>query len=512
VSDAFAGVRTVPGRVRGLVRRRLNPRLDEREPAAFEQSETLLEDPLLLLRRTETALVRADLAEPEFLTADQLSRLRYLLSLARLTVFAPGAVAGRPRADVDVSDVNRQFRLRVTTRLCEPMRGLRHASARLTFARKMLEPLTEVMREHRQNLLELGQFSADELDAEVAHRTLALVLGGGAGAGHVYMGALGLLAEEGLLPAYVMGTSIGSMYGAMFTRRPKPDMDELRAFAHGLSLGTVLAPPRRTRRHGMPGLFSLMLEDTLGPMLQGAAGSPLRLHDMAIPFEAVVAGVRQSAFDRLPSRFRHAEISRLSAMSHGGPGRAGVMAARMWQVGAFFDSRVAKPIVFGADHLTRGMRTIDAVGFSCAVPGVLHYETPEPSERAGLDRLLREKEVRALIDGGVTSNVAIELARRRVQDGRLGTRNAVVLAFDCFQPQWDSRHLWLTPITQSMQVQMVRNAPFADWVRRFSPTLSVLDLVPGPERFARAEAWGRASLEPDVPLLKCLLAPSPWPA
>jgi hypothetical protein len=313
-----------------------------------------------------------------------------------------------------------------------------------------------------------------------------------------------------MLPDYVVGTSIGSLYGAMFTRAAEPDLDAMRTFAHALTLGSVLGAPRRTRRHGMPGLFSLALEDSLGPMLLDQAGAPLRLKDMAIPFETVVAGVRQSAFDRLPSRFKHAEISRLSAMSRGGVARTGVLASRMWQVGAFFDSRVAKPIVFGADELTRGLRTLDAVGFSCAVPGVLHYESAAMSERAALDRLLRAKEVRALVDGGVTSNVAIELAWRRTQDGRLGTRNAVLFAFDCFQPQWDSRHLWLTPITQSLQVQMVRNAPFADWIRRFSPTLSVLDLVPGPERFDRAETWGREAVGPDLPLMTRLLRPSPW--
>jgi hypothetical protein len=426
-------------------------------------------------------------------------------------VFAPGATTGRPLPDVDLTAHNRPYRLQVVTRLCEPLRGLREPAARLTYARKVLEALTPLTVEHRQSLVETGLCSGVDLDAEVAGRTLVLVLGGGAGAGHVYLGALGMLAEQALLPSYVMGTSIGSLYGAMLARSAAPDIAELRAFAHGLTLGSVLAPPRRTRRHGMPGLFTLSIENSLGPLLSGPDGTALRLRDMPVPFEAVVAGVRQSAFDRLPTRFRHAEISRLSALSRGGAARAGVLASRMWQVGAFFDSRVAKPIVLGGDSLTRELRTLDAVGFSCAVPGVLHYESGAPAERAALDRLLREKDVRALIDGGVTSNVAIELAWRRVQDGRLGTRNAVLLAFDCFQPQWDSRHLWLTPITQALQVQMVRNAPFADWVRRFSPTLSVLDLVPGPQRFDRAEEWGRAALAPDLPLIRALLAPSPWP-
>jgi hypothetical protein len=491
-------------RLRGVVRRR-GPRLDEPAlPQAFEQSEALLQDPLLMLRRTETALVRADLSEPDVLSPIEVDRLRYMLSLARLTVFDTD---GRT---VDLTDRGTDFRARVIAQLCEPLLMVRDQHARLTLARKLLDSLAEATTAQRQSLVDAGRCSAAELDAEVTNRLLVLVLGGGAGAGHVYLGALAVMAEAGLLPSYVMGTSIGSMYGAMFTRASAPDLDAMRAFAYGLTLGSVLAPPRRTRRHGMPGMFSLQLEDVLGPMLSTPSGAPLRLRDTPIPFEAVVAGVRQSAFDSLPSRFRHAEISRLSALSRGGIARGAAFTSRMWQVGAFFDSRVAKPIVFGADALTRDMRVLDAVGFSCAVPGVLHYESADQDERPALDRLLREKEVRALIDGGVTSNVAIELAWRRVQDGRLGTRNAVVLAFDCFQPQWDPRHLWLTPITQSLQVQMVRNAPFADWIRRFSPTLSVLDLVPGPERFRRAEAWGRESIEPDLPLIRRLTSPAAW--
>jgi hypothetical protein len=480
------------------------------ETEAFERSEQLLQDPVLLLRRTETALVRADLAVPGVLSADDLRRLRHLLSFARLGVFAPGAAAGRPgAADVDVTGPLRDFRARVVAELAGPVRLTREPRARLIRARTELGTLTAPLLEERQRLLDTGVCSAADLDAEVSGRALCLVLGGGAGAGHVYLGAIALLVESGMLPAYVLGTSIGSLYGGMFTRELPVDLDELVRFAHGLTLGGVLSPPRSRRRHGLPGLFGLNLNATLGPMLTRPDGEPLRMRDAAIPFETVVAGVRPSAFARLPSRFRHMEMSALAGRAPAGWRRGPALASRMWQVGAFFDSRVVKPIVFGGDELTAGMRVVDAVGFSCAVPGVLHYEAAA-RERAAFDRLLRERDVRALVDGGTASNVAVELAWRRVQDGRLGTRNAVYLAFDCFHPQWDPRHLWLTPITQAVQVQMVRNAPFADWIRRFSPTLSVLDLVPGPERFDRARGWGRAALEPDLPLLRALLRPTPW--
>ena len=90
----------------------------------------------------------------------------------------------------------------------------------------------------------------------------------------------------------------------------------------------------------------------------------------------------------------------------------------------------------------------------------------------------RSKHVAALVDGGAASNVPVELAWKRVRDGRLGTRNACYLAFDCFHPQWDPRHLWLVPITQAIQLQMVRNAPYADHLVRFEPTLSPANLAP----------------------------------
>lgn len=58
-----------------------------------------------------------------------------------------------------------------------------------------------------------------------------------------------------------------------------------------------------------------------------------------------------------------------------------------------------------------------------------------------------EKDIAAIVDSGAASNVPIELAWKRARDGKLGTRNACYLAFDCFHPQWDPRHMWLVPIT-----------------------------------------------------------------
>jgi len=116
----------------------------------------------------------------------------------------------------------------------------------------------------------------------------------------------------------------------------------------------------------------------------------------------------------------------------------------MWQVAMFFDPRVVKPVALGGDELTRragrGRRS-----------GVLGRDPRRPALRdrrvgraldALLGELLEREELAALVDGGVASNVPVELAWRRVQAGKLGSRNALYVAFDCFHPQWDPRHLW----------------------------------------------------------------------
>jgi hypothetical protein len=141
---------------------------------------------------------------------------------------------------------------------------------------------------------------------------------------------------------------------------------------------------------------------------------------------------------------------------------------------------------------------------------VLHHEPKDPAMAPMFDALLADNDVGALVDGGAASNVPLELAWKRVRAGRLGSRNACYLAFDCFHPQWDPKHLWLVPITQAIQLQMVRNAPYADHLVRFSPTLSPVNLAPSAATIDRACQWGRKSVEHAVPVVSALLQPVWW--
>jgi hypothetical protein len=242
----------------------------------------------------------------------------------------------------------------------------------------------------------------------------------------------------------------------------------------------------------------------------------MRLDQLEVPYEAVVAGVRRRSYDRLPARFRQprwaaeptaeAAVARPRRLARARMGAA--IAGRMWQVAAFFDPRIVKPVMLGADDGTNALRAFDAAGFSSAIPGVLHYDLPEPDP--GLDELFEREELAALIDGGVVANVPNALAWRGVQRGKIGTRNAFLLAFDCFHPQWDPRHLWLQPITQAVALQRARDVPYADWIIRFEPTLSPVTLVPAAETVDQAIAWGRASVERVLPMLQRALEPVWW--
>jgi len=290
-------------------------------------------------------------------------------------------------------------------------------------------------------------------------------------------------------------------------------IEEYIAWAKTVSYRAILGPERLRRRHGLAGMFALRFDQFAHAMLSREDGQRMRMSDLAIPFDIVVAGVRKQPYTALPSRFRRPALAALQLRSvpFRPIGIGPVVGTRMWQVAAFIDLRVVKPIIIGDDDdLARDFDVVDAASFSAAIPGVLHHETSDPGMIPILDALCEEKDVAALVDGGTASNVPIELAWKRIRDGRLGTRNACYLAFDCFHPQWDPRHLWLAPITQAIQLQMVRNLPYADHLVRFAPTLSPANLAPSVAAIDRACEWGRKNVDKAIPVTSALLQPTWW--
>lgn len=474
-------------------------------------------DTALLLQKMENRLIRHSLRRPGVLTAEQLRRLRYLLNFARLDDFEPGAAGpggSRGRGDVSVGAELTSWRAKVADTLRAPLREERDPVIAMTAARDALGVLAAEQDEQRRLLIERhgNDFSQAELDAEVGHKKLVTVLGGGGGAGFVYIGGMAALLESGAVPDYLIGSSFGSILGSVVGRTLPVPISEYIQWAKTVSFGAILGPERLRRRHGLTGVFALNFDRFADSMFRREDGKPMKMSDLAIPFDAVVAGVRRKPFAALPARYRNQRLAGLQLRSfpYLSIGLGPQVATRMWQTAAFIDPRVVTPIIIGGDNPDLDVNVVDAASFSSAIPGVLHHESKDPAMAPLFDELLADNDVSALVDGGAASNVPLELAWKRVRAGRLGTRNACYLAFDCFQPQWDPKHLWLVPIAQAIQLQMVRNAPYADHLVRFSPTLSPVNLAPSAATIDRACHWGRQSVGPAIPVVSALLEPVWW--
>src|SRR5271166_3492525 len=474
-------------------------------------------EPALLLQRMENRLIRHQLAEPDVLSAEELRKLRYILNFVRLADFEPGAAGpggSRGRGDVSVGGEIAPWRSRVADALYGPLREEPDPVTALQTARDALAGLAADQDDQRRVLIERhgNDFSPTELDAEVGYKKLVTVLGGGGGAGFVYIGGIQRLLDAGQVPDYMIGASFGSLLGSVMSRALPVPIEEYIAWAETVSYGAILGRERLRRRHGLAGLFALRFDQFARAMFSRADGEPMRMSDLAIPLDILVAGVRRQPYTALPSRFRRPAVAalQLRALPFRPIGVGPQVAARMWQVAAFIDLRVVEPIVISGDDPTRDFDVVDAASFASAIPGVLHHETSDPRMLPILDALFAEKDIAALVDGGAASNVPVELAWKRVRDGKLGTRNACYLAFDCFHPQWDPRHLWLVPITQAIQLQMVRNLPYADHLVRFEPTLSPVNLAPSVAAIDRARRWGRNSVERAIPVTSALLQPTWW--
>ena len=475
---------------------------------------------LLELQRMEASLVRANMGRPDVLDRSTYENLRYLLAFARLTQFQPGAAKAGGRIDgphdVDVREEIAPFRRLALDALRRPLREETNVARRLHEAEATLGRLAPALNEVRDSLTKGRRKTVKvaDLDAECGTRTLVGIGGGGGGAGFVYIGAFHYLEDKGLVPSYMVGASIGAVLGCFRARAVPGRWGEWIGIAERIDAASLFTRPPDGRRYGLPGMMGLNLDSVIGPTMSDEAGRRLSLDELAIPFDIVVGGVRRRSFERLPDRFKEtgAETERRQART---PGRlAAGVATRMWQVAAFVDPRIVKTITLGADELTARLTAVHAAGFSASIPGVLHYDVPRSDEESSivLDQLFEREEISALVDGGTASNVPAEQAWRQVQAGRIGTRNAVYLAFDCFHPSWDPSHLWLRPITQGVQLQMNRNARFADWIVRFDHALSPVTLVPGAEKIRRALTWGREAVTDVAPMMNAMFEPVRWTA
>ncbi len=447
------------------------------------------DDERLGLQCLERSLVRAYLAAPEVLAQADYETLRYALGLARLHVFRPYNSADGQDIVIDGVAVA-PLREWLLTYLHDPLRAPATAEEKLAAAREAAPQVRAQAIALRRALLtdHSNDFDAAALDREAGRRALVVVAGGSGGAGYVYAGAFARLREAGLIPDYIVGNSMGAVLGLLRARRRHGDINQYRTFAGALKNADLFTAARRRAEFCLPGLLQLHLRALHQHLAVGAMRRPLRLDEMEIPLDVVVAGLRRRPYEQLPPDMREPER---------GAGRFLPLplriAGRFTRLLRFFSSDMVAPIVLGRDPETRAVHAVDAAGFSAAVPSILQYE---PGPGAGVTReifaeLMARHGLAALVDGGVADNVPTRTAWRGVVAGRAGgTRNAYYLAFDSFFPRLDAKNLWLWPLTQTVQMQMRVNRVYADTMIRFPHTLSPLTIVPKPAALDLAITWG----------------------
>ncbi len=467
--------------------------------------------------RMERKLVEALYDHPGAVDRRTEHALRYALGLAQLTAFQPGAAAlGRrnERPDIEIRHPElAQFRHLLLEHYSPLLLHTRSSLRRLQKTVAAFGRIRRRMAETRRAILEahVNDFSAVELDQEIGIKTLVSVAGGGGGSGYVYVGAWEVLQNAGIVPGYVLGSSIGAVLGLFRALKRDADFDDYMAFAKGLKIDEVFRVVSVRARYGLPGVLRLFLHEAIGSRFKHPDGSNMTLEDLEIPFECIVAGVRRGALRETPDEY--ARSHHLPEDRRPGPLELRAqLASQIVRMVGFFNPMMVREIVIGADALTRRFDCVDAAGFSAAIPGVLHYDVTRPDAAMHwvLTELMQQEEVVALVDGGVANNVPANTAFRRVQEGIIGTRNCFYLGFDSLHPQRTLGHLWLRPIEHILSLQVALNERYMHRHVRFEPTLSPIHVLPKKRELDQAMRWGRAQMGAELPLVQKYLEPVRW--
>jgi predicted acylesterase/phospholipase RssA len=459
------------------------------------------------LEEMEVALVRATLARPSLLTPGEEAVLRHALSLARVyRLRTPGRVR-----ELRVEARLAPLRDEVVRRLAPVLLGPRAPR------RDQLVPHVRELRE--RCLAERDALCAryrdhlppEALDREVRHKSLVLVSGGGGGTGYVYLGVMGLLEEHGLRPKLLAGTSIGAILSLFRARGERFDATATANILRTLSWGKLFRFMSTESRYGVPAALRLYLRAGIGRFFDAEPGGEggLRLSDLPIPTLVAVSGVRAGMLPR-PLDFYERLLGGAPVSALDPVGIARRMQAAVTALGELFARpEVMRRLTLGKEPGTEDFDVVDAAGFSCALPGVIHYDVlrDDARMRGVLDGLFERRGVARLVDGGLTDNLPARAAWRAVHGGRIGTRNVFILGLDGFAPRLTTP-LWL-PLQRLAAMTVAANLPYAHLVKHFRRTLSPLELVPSVELAGQAMTYGREQMRDELPLLLRMLEPLP---
>ena len=455
------------------------------------------------LEEAELALVRAVVNRPAWLDEPAEHALRYALNLARLTL-----IRQPDGSDLEVARFLAPYRDEVqpvaTSLLVKP------AEIDAAAVAELVPHLVSRAREWRGRLLAMfpGRLAARTLDRECCEKALLLVCGGGGGVAWSYLGAFDLLEQFGLTPRLIGGTSMGAALALFRAHSLRWHAEEVAAVVKGLSFRKLFHFSRTDSRYGLPAAMRLHLRAAILDQLLGPSGVAPTLGGLAIPMVVSCAGLRTGALPREPEYYEHLLDPRdgepLEPLSVRLPvDLLNVVGELMAQ-----RDRFAR-LYLGADEGTADFDAVDAVGFSSALPGVIHYDVlrDDPRMHGLLDDLFRRRDLYRLVDGGLVDNLPARPVWGLAQAGAIGTRNTFVLGLEGFGPKL-SQPLWYG-LGQLAAQAAARSRPFVSLLRSYQRVLSPLEVVPGEAALRRAVQAGRAEVLPDMPLVARMCRPFP---
>ena len=452
------------------------------------------------LDELEELAVRWELDHPELVPDRHFDALRYVLSFARLT-----EIRTADGQDVDVVDFLGPHRWRVA----EGMRPhLEAGEDGLGPGLRKLGELVRATQEQRTRLLENFEVDRESLEAEVTTRQLVLVAGGGGGGGFAYPGAFKSLAQRGLQPALLAGTSIGAIMAMFRARYRFFDQAPMIEANRRLSWSNMFRVLDMSSRYGLPASLRLHLRSELGSLFTMPDGRSCTFEDMEIPLLVATTGITLDALKHDLSYYEHFLDDLVT------PGtvfrRAGLRRIRgITDILKEFMSEpnALREVIWGADAHTLQADVLDAVGFSSAIPGLIHYDVLRDDVRmtALLDQLYGEQGITRLTEGGLVNNVPARPAYAEVMSGRIERRNPYVVALDCFSPKPSS--LLVYPLQQLVRPNVKANLPYVNVYVPLQRRLRALTLVPTVEESLKAMEWLAEELEPEMDRVVAMCRP-----
>lgn len=424
------------------------------------------------IKAFERRLIKLLVDRPGALHQRHEALFRYALVLAQMHLFR--APDGR---DVNLAEDVDALRTWIHEAVVPLIPG--EGDANVDALRQLAPVLAIRVDRTRTTLLEChaNEFGPEHLDDELRTKRLALVLGGGGGAGLLHLGVFSMLNELGVVPELIVGTSMGSIMGLVraIDRSYDPITTAL-ALPRDMDFQSIFKPFTGYSRYGFPGAFHLNLLRLGREIFESLVGTGVpRFSDLPIKLEVVATGIRKGfRLDSTPYQRLAQETPDVSA---------GSMRRRL---ALFFTAtrelsrnpRFLSQVVFGRDD-TEKFPVIEAVGFSCAVPGLLHYDIfhDDPDTIRPLDEIFEQNNLLRLCDGGVVNNVPSQVAWDSIQAGTIGYRNTFTLALDVFAPVTRGGNMLWIPVQQIARPAVVANRPYSDYHKTFRNTPSPLQII-----------------------------------